>query len=162
MSGLITIPIVLLIGVLADRIGPRRCLLLAYALAIGAALTLSMATQLWHFWLGASLAFIAWCTSGSMAAAYATSMLSPERLGRNLPRLNAMESAASILGFASTGYVLDMLGPVSLYLGAAVLGIIAVTILGLSLRQLRPGILHSAPNVAAPAASGQASAAEVG
>ncbi len=118
VSGLITIPIVLLIGALVT--GSDE----------GAACCSSCprdrrraGVEYGH----AALAFLAGRVAGGlspgvpvvrMAAAYATErMLPPERLGRNLPRLSAIESAASILGFASTGYVLICWGRSASILG---------------------------------------------
>jgi MFS family permease len=126
VSGLVTIPVALLIGALSDRLGRKRFLMLGYFLAAGGALTLSMATQLWHFWLAATLMMVAFCTNFAVASAFATDMLAPAALSRGLPWLNAMDSVASILSFAGTGYVMDTLGATPLYLTAALLAVIAV------------------------------------
>jgi MFS family permease len=109
VSGLIAAPLTLLIGALSDRLGHRRCLIGAYALAVGGAAMLLVATQLWHFWVVATLLFVAWCVNSSAASALAASTLPPEALGHGLPRLNAMDSVASILGFAGTGFLMDTL-----------------------------------------------------
>jgi YNFM family putative membrane transporter len=138
VSGLATIPATLLIGVLSDRLGRRHSLTLSYLLAASGAGTLLVATQLWHFWLAATLLFAAWSASRSVASALATDMLPRAALGRGLPRLNAMDSVASILGFAGAGYTLDTLGSTSLYLTAIVLAVLAAQILGLLAGRRRP------------------------
>lgn len=135
VSGLATIPVVLLIGTLSDRLGRRRSLLLSYLLAACGAGALVVATQLWHFWLAATLLFVAWCASRSVASALAADLLPQAALARGLPRLNAMDSLASILGFASTGYAMDMLGAPVLYLIALVLIGCAAQVLGLPRRK---------------------------
>lgn len=138
VSGLAAIPVAFAIGTLSDRFGHRRTLALGYTLAIAVAATLSVATELWQFWLAASLAFVAWCVNGSTAAALATSMLTPEQLGRGLPRIQSMDSVASIVGFAAAGLLMEALGPKSLYLVAGALALTALTVLGLASRATRP------------------------
>jgi MFS family permease len=129
IGGLAAIPAVLLFGALSDRLGRRLCLLVSYAMAAGGAVTLALATQLWHFWLAATLLLVAWCASRSIAAALATDLLPVERLGRGLTRLNAMDSLASIVGFAGVGVALDVFGATGVYLGAAVLVVMAAQLL---------------------------------
>ncbi|HEX6386771.1 MAG TPA: MFS transporter, partial [Anaerolineae bacterium] len=77
IGGLVTIPITPMIGTLSDGLGRKRVLILGYLLATGGALILSMATQLWHFWLETALLFIAISVNGSVAAALATDVLAP-------------------------------------------------------------------------------------
>lgn len=131
VSGLVALPVVLAIGALADRFGYRRFLLLSYLLATAGVLTLSVATALWHFWLATTLTFVAWCASRSISSACATEVLAPDMLSRGLPRLGAMDTAARILGFAVTGYLMDTWGAASLYLVATATGALAVPVLGL-------------------------------
>lgn len=86
---------------------------------------------------------VAFCTNFSAASAFATEILDPRVLSRGLPRLNAMDSVASILSFAGTGYMMDTLGATPLYLMAAVMAVIAA--LGLS--QLQRSRFHSAEDL---------------
>jgi MFS family permease len=145
VSGLATIPLALLIGALSDRLGRKRFLMLGYLLAAGGALTLSMASELWHFWLAATFLMVAFCTNFAVASALATDILAPEALSRGLPWLSAMDSLASILSFAGTGYVIDTWGATPLYLASAVLALMAV----LQLARLQPERAPSIPVVAA-------------
>ena len=133
VSGLVTIPIVLLIGVLSDRLERKRFLMLAYALAAAGVMLLVIASQLWHFWLAATLLLVSASVKGAVASAFAADILTPAALTHSLPRLNAMDSVASIAIFAATGYVVETLGPLALYSLAAVLVVGAV----LQLRQLQ-------------------------
>jgi MFS family permease len=129
VAGLFTIPVVLLLGTLSDRLGRARTLLLAYGLAACGVGMLLVATQLWHFWAAATLLFAAWCASRSIASALATDLLRPEQLNRELTRLSTMEAVASIIGFAGAGYALDKLGGSALYLLAlALIGAAALLI----------------------------------
>lgn len=139
VGGLITIPVTLLIGTLSDRLGRKGFLILGYVLAAGGALTLSAATQLWHFWLASVLLFVAMCVNGSVVPALATDLLDSTALGRGLPWLNAVGRVGGIIGFASAGYLMDTLGAISLYYIAITLAVIAATLLGLVPSQRRSG-----------------------
>jgi len=130
-SGIIAIPAILLIGVLSDRLGRRRFLTLSCALTVGGALSLTVAAELWQFWLASTMFMIAGSVNASVAPALATDILAPEGLDQGLPRLKTVSSIASILGFASAGYVMDTLGGASLYVIAAALAIVAMPLLGL-------------------------------
>jgi MFS transporter, AAHS family, 4-hydroxybenzoate transporter len=135
VSGLATIPVTLLLGVLSDRLGRARTLLLSYLLAASGAATLVMASQLWHFWLATTLLFAAWCASRSLASAMASDMLPAAALSSALPRLSAMDSLASIVGFAGAGYALETLGGLVLYSAAVGCVLIAALLLVLALRR---------------------------
>jgi len=119
VSGLASAPVVLLIGALSDRLGRKRFLALVYLLAAGGTLTLSAASQLWHFWLAATAMFVALCINGALASALAVDMLPQEALSRGLSRITAVGAVASILSFASAGYVMDTWGAMTLYLTTA-------------------------------------------
>jgi MFS family permease len=125
VGGLVTIPIALLIGALSDRQGRGRFLMLCYLLAAATAVILSNATQVWHFWLAAILTQLALCTNGALASALATDWIAPDTLSRGLPWINTMHSIASIVSFASVGYIMDALGATPLYLAVMALALVA-------------------------------------
>jgi MFS transporter, DHA1 family, multidrug resistance protein len=125
VSGLITIPVVLFIGTLSDWWGRERLLMTAYLLAATGIGLLTVATQLWHFWLAATLVMTAASASGAIASALATDMLPPPALSRGLPWIGVMGSGAGILSFAVSGVVLDYLGPMVLFTAAAIIAVIA-------------------------------------
>jgi MFS family permease len=129
VSGIIAAPISIFIGRLSDRVGHRRAVLAGYALAIGGAVLLMVATDLWHFWVAATLLFVGWCVNAALTSALAADTLAPEALGRGLPQLNAMDSLASILGFAGAGYVMDAFGSFGLYLIAVTALLLAAPLL---------------------------------
>lgn len=145
VSGLVAMPFTLLIGTLSDRLGRKRFLMLTYSLTASGALVLSVASQVWHFWLAASFILIAMCAERALASALATDILPSGALNHGLPRLSAMNSVAGIVSFASAGYVMDTLGAAVLYLAASSLAAAAV----LQLIRLRPG---RAPEAAIPPA----------
>lgn len=119
IGGLVTVPVAMLMGTLSDRLGRERFLMMSYILAALGAAGLIGATQAWHFWLAVTLMTVALSTSGALASALATDALPPAALTRGLPRIKAMTSIAGIVSFASAGYVLETLGPISLFVVAA-------------------------------------------
>jgi DHA1 family multidrug resistance protein-like MFS transporter len=129
VSGLVTVPLTLLIGILSDRMGRERLLITNYLLAAIGALTLVLATQLWQFWLAATLLLVAISSSSAMASALVTDIVSPSSLTRGLSWLKGMSSIAGIISFAGTGFLLDNFGSATLYLGAFILPLVAAAIL---------------------------------
>jgi MFS family permease len=125
VGGLITIPVVLFIGALSDRWGRERLLMSAYLLAATGIGLLTVATQLWHFWLAAALVMVAANASGAIASALATDLLPPSALSRGLPWIGVMGSGAGILSFAAAGMVIDYLGPMVLFTVGAVIALTA-------------------------------------
>jgi MFS family permease len=137
IGGLVTIPVVLAIGFLSDRMGRRLFLSLGYLLAIIGSLTLLKATQLWHFWIVAAAVLISRSISNSMASALATDILPKETLQRNLPILNTMAWMSGVLGFAATGFVIDTFGSRDLYLMAAGLSLASIGLIIMMARMHR-------------------------
>ncbi len=137
VSGLITIPIVLLIGALSDRLGRKTFLMLGYMLAGGGALLLAFATDLWMFWIAATLVLVALCTNGALASALVTDTLSPQARQRGLPWINAMNPVAGVLSFTSIGFLMDTFGQLPVYLVALSVAVGAALLLN-SLQRERP------------------------
>jgi MFS family permease len=129
-GGLISIPLTFLMGTLSDRLGRKGFLVVGYLLAAAGSLSLGVAGQLWHFWLATILLLLTRSVNGSVAAALTIDLLDRDMIGRGLPWLNAMNWMAGILGSAGAGFLMDSLGPTPLYLIAAALPILAVTLLG--------------------------------
>jgi MFS family permease len=133
VSGLVTIPVALTIGTLSDRLGRRRFLSLSYLLAAAGALSLIVASQLWHFWLAATLLLVARSVSASVGAALATDILAPQELERGLGWLNTAGWITGTIAFAGAGHALEAMGAAGLYGVAAVLALAAA----LQLRRIR-------------------------
>jgi MFS family permease len=129
VSGLLTIPIVLLIGALSDRLGRKTFLMLGNVMAGGGALMLAFATDLWMFWIAATLVLIALCTNGALASALVTDTLSPQARQRGLPWINAMNPVAGVLSFASIGFLMDTFGQLPVYLTALTVAVGAALLL---------------------------------
>jgi hypothetical protein len=114
-------------------LGRRRFLTMSYLLAAAGALTLILASQLWHFWLAATFILIARSVSSSVGAALATDLLAPEELGRGLAWLSTAGWITGVVAFAGAGYAIETLGPTALYLMMAALALVAA----LQLRRIR-------------------------
>ncbi len=136
VSGLITIPIVLLIGALSDRLGRKNFLMLGYVFAGGGALMLTLAAELWMFWLAATLVLVALCTNGALASALVTDTLTPQAMQSGLPWINAMNPTAGVLGFTSIGFLMDTFGQTPVYIIALIMALAAAVLLN-SLRRER-------------------------
>lgn len=125
ISGLVAIPVILLIGRLSDRMDRRHLLVFTYALTAIGVLLLVSALQIWHFWLAATLLLIARCVNGAVGSAYVTDILTPQELARGLAWLNTTGWVAGVLTFAGTGHMIDSLGMTPVYLIAGACAIIA-------------------------------------
>jgi MFS family permease len=135
VGGLITIPFVLGLGLLSDHLGRRPLLAFASFLAALSTLLLVSASHLWQFWIVSASVLVARSLSTSLASALATDLLAPEALGKALPQLSSLNWVAGVLGFASSGYVIETLGANSLYWIATLLSLAAVAITGLMIRR---------------------------
>ena len=136
VSGLIAIPVVLLLGPLSDRLNRRHILAFSYLLVGAGVVTLAFAAQLWHFWLAATLLLIARCVNGATGSALATDMLTREQLVRGLSWLNSTAWASGILTFALGGYLINRAGAEAVYVAAGVLAVAGA--IQLEWRYLRP------------------------
>jgi len=137
VGGLVTIPLVLGLGLLSDRVGRKLLLALGCILAALSAVLLISANQLWHFWVVSAVVLAARSLSTSLASALATDILSPEVLGKALPGLSSMNWVAGVLGFAGSGYMIETLGENSLYWMAAIFSLAAAAIIGLMTQRVR-------------------------
>lgn len=115
ISGLVTMPIVLSIGALSDRLGRKQFLALGYLLSAVAVAVLLTAVHLWQFWLAATLVLVSRSVSDSVSAALAADLLEPAAVARGLPLLNGLVRAGGIVSFVGAGWVMDGWGTWALY-----------------------------------------------
>jgi MFS family permease len=133
ISGLVTMPIVLSIGALSDRMGRKQFLALGYLLSAAAVAVLLTAVDLWQFWLAATLVLVSRSVSDAVSAALAADLLEPAAVTRGLPLLNGLVRAGGIVSFVGAGWVMDGWGTWALYGITAVFALAAA----LQLFQLR-------------------------
>lgn len=125
VSGLIVIPIILLIGTIAGRLGHRHTLTLGIMLSLAGSLLLFTATQLWQFWLAAVLHLMAFSVNGSMAQALSTNILQRGVYEKGLSWLNTSIAAANIIIFAVSGWLFENLGINPVFLVAALMALLS-------------------------------------
>lgn len=145
VSGLVAIPVTLALGAFSDRFGRYRSLIVVYLVAATGSLVLSVSGQLAHFWVVSALTMIAFGANGALVSALATDLLPAEKLNSGLSWINSLNSASGIVSFASSGYLLGLLGPHSLYLLTALFPIVAISLLELG--QLTAGRLPAVPSI---------------
>jgi len=146
VGGLIAIPFVLMAGGLSDRVSRTRSLMVAYLFASAGIVVLVFASQLWHYWLSSSFIMVAVCLNGALATAVATDVLPPWEMKRGLAWLNAVIPGGSILAYAGTGFLVDIMGYRVFYLALTILPILAAALLETALRRCRKSMsLHATP-----------------
>jgi MFS family permease len=147
ISGVASIPLILLFGALADRLGRRPAFALTGVLAaLGVALQIGAAAP-WQFWLAATLLLAAFCASNALGAALAADIVGQAALGGAMARYGAAGSAAAVVSFAVAGYAFALLGPAPLFALAALLGLVAAAF---ALRGGRPLAERPAAPAVAP------------
>jgi MFS family permease len=75
VGGLLTVLLLPLIGVLADRLGRRPVTMLAHGVSALGMLTLAGAVELWHFWVAMALLATLSSACGALTAALAADLL---------------------------------------------------------------------------------------
>ena len=122
-SGAFSLPLMLVVGWLSDRIGRVPLIVGCYALNVAGMLLLSTATDLWQFQLstGMLLGVNASLVAGS---AYVTDIMPPEQLGRALALFSATAWIGGVVGFVLTGYIVEIIGTQASFLMAATLPIV--------------------------------------
>jgi FSR family fosmidomycin resistance protein-like MFS transporter len=146
VSGLVMFPIVLLLGVVADRFGRRGLLLAGYLVTACGAVSLGASTALWQFWAAVALLRVGQAVNDAMAPALATDLLPASALGRYLPRLKATNWLAGMLSFAGAGYAMGQLGTGPVFLLAGASAVVGAGLLAL-LPARRRILLQGEPSV---------------
>lgn len=122
------LPLPLVLGWLSDRVGRKQFLILGCLAATAGLLGLAASVFLWHFWVTSFLVTISFIT-GAIGNALVTDLVPQQALGRALSLFGATTWIAGILGCAGAGYALGRLGPALTFGAAALLPLVAVTLL---------------------------------
>jgi MFS family permease len=128
VSGLITFPLPFVIGWLSDRFSRKQLLVWSYVLASVGALLMVTALQLWQFWLSASMFALVGGMVG-VGLAYVTDLVPPEGVGSALAYFTATPPLAGVVGYAGTGFILQMLGMQGTFIAGAGLPVIAIALM---------------------------------
>lgn len=148
ISGLASMPLIMLFGALGDRVGRRPAFMLSSVLAACGAAAHLGAVAPWQFWLCTTLLLAASGTSSALGAALTADTVAPAALGAAMARYTAASSLAGVLSFGVTGYLYDLAGPTTLFVIAALLGLSSVALI------MIPGRAQPSSQVAPALASG--------
>jgi len=129
VSGIIAMPLPLLMGWLSDRTGRKVYLFLGYGLSIASLFILAMSASFWCFLIASALQAIFMGVNGTIGNALATDMLPQESLGRGLALLSAASSIGGVFGFAGAGYTLQSFGVLPTFVISMSLPVIAIILL---------------------------------
>jgi MFS family permease len=125
VGGLITAPLVPLIGALSDRLGRRLVLVGTYLLIAAASVVLAIADQFWQFSLAAALLSLGFAVGGSVSAALAGDLIAATALPNTLGRLSTVTWIGAVIAFGGGGALLGSMQVPSLCLLAALLAVSA-------------------------------------
>ncbi len=135
VAGVVAVPLILLMGALADGLGRGRFLAVGYLLTGAGALALIVAASLWQFWLAGTMLLVGRAVNDSMASAVATDLLPPGALARGLPWVRGMNSVAGIISFAGAGYLMEALSAATVYFSIGLLAVAAAALVRLLSRE---------------------------
>ncbi|MFC1937801.1 MFS transporter, partial [Chloroflexota bacterium] len=122
-------------GGIADRLGNRRALIVAYSSAVFAFALLIVARELWMFYLFAVVFGVGGWTAPAMLNPLTAELFGLRAHGTIMACRNLGASLGGALGPLLVGYLFDITGSYQLGLSACI-GIIVVTIIGVA--NLRP------------------------
>lgn len=129
VSGIVAMPLPLLMGWLSDRTGRKIFLYLGYLAGIASFAVLAISTSLWHFCIALVLQAVFMSASATVGNALVTDLVSQESLGRGLSLFGATSWIGGVLGFAGAGYALQSLGMLPTFIIGICLTLIAIVLL---------------------------------
>jgi MFS family permease len=128
-GGVVSLGASLLAGWLSDRVGRKWLLGACYLGGAAGLAVLAVATSLPHFWLVAILLSLVGSVGGGIGSALVTDLVPQETLGRGLSLFSAMGWMGGIIGYASTGYAIENVGPAPTVMVAALVALVGVAML---------------------------------
>jgi SET family sugar efflux transporter-like MFS transporter len=129
VSGIISMPLPLLMGWLSDRTGRKVYLILAYLAASSSLAILAVSSSLWHFATVMALQAFFTGVNGSVGNALVTDLLPQEALGKGLSLFGATSWIGGVLGFAGAGYAMQNLGMLPTFIIGGCLPLVGILLL---------------------------------
>lgn len=137
VGSLITLPLPLIVGWLADYVGRKRVIVTSFIGPIAGLLVLAGAIEIWHFWLASILQTIM-SVSGVVGSSFITDTFSEGDLGTALSLLNATPWIGIVIGLSAGGLAISTFDMTpTLLIGAAVSFIALVMLLPMSMQPAR-------------------------
>lgn len=137
VGSLITLPLPLIVGWLADYVGRKRVIVASFIGPIAGLLVLAGAIEIWHFWLASILQTIM-SVSGVVGSSFITDTFSEGDLGTALSLLNATPWIGIVIGLSAGGLAISTFDMTpTLLIGAAVSFIALVMLLPMSMQPAR-------------------------
>jgi len=110
ISGLVAMPIPLLMGWLSDRTGRKIYMYLGYLAVIAGLLVLTISTSLWNFYIVLTLQALFVGVNTTVGNALVMDLVPQASLGRGLSLFNATAWIGGIIGFSGGGYAYQSYG----------------------------------------------------
>lgn len=133
VAGIVTLPLAWSIGSLSDRFGRKRMLVISYGMVIAGVLLLSHSASMAGYMISSAMLVAAYSIGSSLANAYATDILPADKLGQRMPWVNTTKWVAGVIGFASSGYAIQLLGMSNAFMASALLPLVGLGFLTVTL-----------------------------
>ena len=129
ISGLVGMPIPLLLGWVSDRTGRKIYLYLGYLAGAASLSILAISLSLWHFFIVSVLQSVFAGVNATVGNALVTDLVPRESLGKGLSLFGATSWIGGVVGFAGAGYALQSLGTAPTFIAGICLILIAIVLL---------------------------------
>jgi MFS family permease len=127
VGGAVSLPFPILLGWLSDRVGRYWLIALCFLTGAVGLVALAASVSLWHFWASAILLAGVGVSLG-LGPALVTDLVPQESLGTALAWYGFAPTTGGILGFALTGYAVQILGITTTFIAGALLTMIAMAL----------------------------------
>ncbi len=152
LSNAVAIPLSMLLGVLSDRTGRKRYLIMSYVLGTAGLAVLARSTVLWNFMVAAVLVVVP-LRIATIGMALVADLVPPSLRSRALAWAGSAGWIGGILGFAGAGFALQRLGlGTTLAIGMALSAIPIVLLVPVRTRA-ETGLLTECEPTTAPGAA---------